>query len=289
MLIPPRSADTTPDAERVQIDLLRAAPVARRLHLALQLTATVIGAARRAIGRAQPHDSPQDRDLRFVDLHYGADVAAGLRKDLDRRSRTPPVRSMTDSDLVVALLGVAEVFEALGVRYYLGGSVASSAHGIARASLDADVVAALGPEHAEALIARLTPAYYVPVDRLRSAVIARSSFNLIHLATMFKIDVFVSKGRPFDREAAARARAQAIGEAPDAPSFPVASPEDTVLAKLEWFRLDGETSERQWWDVVGVLKVTPDVDRTYLRHWAASLGVTDLLDRALADAVSHDG
>src|SRR3990167_1061128 len=89
MPIAPRSADTTPDAERVQIDLLRAAPVARRLHLALQLTATVIGAPRRAIGRAQPHDSPQDRDLRFVDLHYGADVAAGLRKDLDRRSRTP--------------------------------------------------------------------------------------------------------------------------------------------------------------------------------------------------------
>jgi hypothetical protein len=90
MLIPPRSADTTPEAERVQIDLLRAAPVARRLHLALQLTATVIGAARRAIGRARPHESPRERDLRFVELHYGADVAAGLRKDLDRRSRTPP-------------------------------------------------------------------------------------------------------------------------------------------------------------------------------------------------------
>lgn len=196
---------------------------------------------------------------------------------------------MTDSDLVAALQPVAEAFEALGVRYYLGGSMASSAHGIARASLDADVVAALEPGHADALIARLTPAYYVPVDRLRWAVEARASFNLIHLTTMFKIDVFVSKGRPFDREAAARARAQAIDEAPDAPRFPVASPEDTVLAKLEWFRLGGETSERQWWDVVGVLKVTPDVDRAYLRHWAALLSVADLLDRALADATSREG
>lgn len=196
---------------------------------------------------------------------------------------------MTDSDLVAALQPVAEAFEALGVRYYLGGSMASSAHGIARASLDADVVAALELGHADALIARLTPAYYVPVDRLRWAVEARASFNLIHLTTMFKIDVFVSKGRPFDREAAARARAQAIDEAPDAPRFPVASPEDTVLAKLERFRLGGETSERQWWDVVGVLKVTPDVDRAYLWHWAASLGVADLLDRALADATSPDG
>ncbi len=193
---------------------------------------------------------------------------------------------MTDSDLVAALRPIADAFDALDVRYHLGGSVASSAHGIARGSLDADVVAALEPEHVDALAARLAPAYYIPVDRLRSAVAARSSCNFIHLATMFKIDVFVSKGRPFDREAAARAREQAIDENPDAPRFPVASPEDTVLAKLEWFRLGGETSERQWWDIVGVLKVTRDADRAYLRHWAAALGVADLLERALADAAS---
>jgi hypothetical protein len=162
--------------------------------------------------------------------------------------------------------------------------VASSAHGIARASLDVDVVAALEPDHVDPLTNVLVSAYYIPVDRLRSAVAARSSCNLIHLATCFKIDVFVSKGRPFDRQAAERARPQAIDEAPDAPRFPVASPEDTVLAKLEGFRLGGETSERQWWDIVGVLKVTEDADRAYLRRWAASLGVADLLERALADA-----
>lgn len=193
---------------------------------------------------------------------------------------------MTDSGLVAALLPVADAFEALGVRYFLGGSVASSAHGIARASLDADVVAALEPVHADALIAHLASAYYVPVDRVRSAIAARTSFNLIHLATMFKIDVFVSKGRPFDREAASRAHPQALDEAPDAPRFPVASPEDTVLAKLEWFLLGGETSERQWWDIVGVLKVTADADYPYLQRWAATLGVADLLARALADAAS---
>ena len=191
---------------------------------------------------------------------------------------------MTDSDLVAALRPVADALEALGVRYYLGGSVASSAHGIARASLDADVVAALEPDHVDPLTNRLVSAYYIPVDRLRSAVAARSSCNLIHLATMFKIDVFVSKGRPFDRQAAERARLLAIDETPDAPRFPVASPEDTVLAKLEWFRLGGESSERQWWDIVGVLKVTEDADRTYLWRWADSLGVADLLERALADA-----
>ena len=59
-----------------------------------------------------------------------------------------------------------------------------------------------------------------------------------------------------------------------------------MLAKLEWFQLGGETSERQWWDIVGVLTVTPDVDRAYLHDWAASLGVAGLLGRALADAAS---
>lgn len=191
---------------------------------------------------------------------------------------------MRESDLVAALRPVADALDALGVRYYLGGSIASSAHGIARASLDVDVIAALEPQHVEPLASRLLSAYYVPLDRLRSAVAARSSCNFIHLATMFKIDVFVSKGRAFDEQAAERARPEAIDESADAPRFSVASPEDTVLSKLEWFRLGGETSERQWGDIVGVLKVTHHADREYLRRWALSLGVADLLERALADA-----
>ena len=112
----------------------------------------------------------------------------------------------------------------------------------------------------------------------------RRSFNLIHLETMFKIDVFVSKDRPFDREAARRAPAQAIDQSAATPRVNLASAEDTVLAKLEWFRRGGETSERQWWDIVGVLRVNPNADAGYLHHWAAELGVADLLERALAQA-----
>lgn len=191
---------------------------------------------------------------------------------------------MTASDLVAALQPVAAALEALGVRYYLGGSIASSAHGIARASLDADVVAELEPAHVDALAARLSGAYYFPADRLRSAAATRSSCNFIHLATMFKIDLFVSKGRPFDRQAAARARPEVIDESPDAQTFLVGSPEDTVLAKLEWFRLGGEVSDRQWWDVIGLLRVTRNADREYLRQWAATLSVADLLERAIAES-----
>ena len=100
---------------------------------------------------------------------------------------------MTESALVEALRPIADALDALGVRYYLGGSIASSAHGIARASFDADIVAALEPEHVEPLASRLSSAYYVPLGILRSAVESRSSCNFIHLATMFKIGIFVSK------------------------------------------------------------------------------------------------
>lgn len=191
---------------------------------------------------------------------------------------------MTASDLEAALRPVVEGFDALGIRYYIGGSVASSAHGIARASIDADVIAALEPGHVDALVARLETDYYIPIGRLRTAARERGSCNLIHLATMFKIDIFVPKDREFDRQAAERARPHPIDDSPDALSVLVASPEDTILAKLEWFRLGGETSERQWWDILGVLRVTPDADHAYLRTWASSLGVADLLDRAFADA-----
>lgn len=169
------------------------------------------------------------------------------------------------------------------MKYYIGGSVASSAHGIARASLDVDVVADLRPEHVQLLAQRLRDAYYLDPDRMRDAVARQRSFNLIHLATMLKVDVFVVKARPFDREALRRARTASVADQTRA--FPVASAEDTVLAKLEWFRAGGELSERQWSDVLGVLKAMgPTLDLAYLRRWAATLSVRDLLDRALERA-----
>jgi hypothetical protein len=189
------------------------------------------------------------------------------------------------SDLLRALEPVVDGLEALRVAHYVGGSLASSAHGIPRSSIDADVIADLHREHVSPLASRLRDRYYLDEDRMRASVEARRSFNLIHLDTMFKIDVFVSKGRPFDREALRRARPEPLEDAVAARSFPVASPEDTVLAKLEWFRAGGEVSDRQWTDVVGVLRTRSQaIDHGYLKQWAVSLGLEDLLDRARREA-----
>jgi hypothetical protein len=192
---------------------------------------------------------------------------------------------VTASDLLRALGPVIEAFETLRVAHYVGGSLASSVHGMPRTSIDADVVADLGTQHVVPLVEGLAGRYYLDEGRIRSAVESRRSFNLIHLDTMFKIDVFVSKRRPYDLEALRRARAEPLESTPSAPRFSVASPEDIVLAKLEWYHAGGEVSDRQWTDIVGVLRARGgDIDGAYLERWAAALGVSDLLERARREA-----
>jgi hypothetical protein len=192
---------------------------------------------------------------------------------------------MNVPDLVAALRPVLTTLGNLGVRHFVGGSVASSAHGVARASLDVDVVAELEAVHVTRFVAALQNAYYVDLARVRAAVENRRSFNLIHLATMFKVDVFVSRQRPFDLSAFARAEATTPGSGLEFQSIPMASAEDVLLAKLEWYRRGGDVSERQWTDVIGIVRVGGGaLDVEYLRRWATPLGVADLLEQVLSQA-----
>lgn len=191
---------------------------------------------------------------------------------------------MSDPDLISALAPVLRALRDLGVRHFVGGSIASSAHGVARSSVDGDVVAELGTGHVAPLVSALQETYYVPVERIRDAVARRRSFNLIHLETMLKIDVFVSRDRPFDRRAFERSQPATLGGA-GGTTLPICSAEDTVLAKLEWYRKGGEVSERQWTDVLGVLQGAEGaLDLAHLHRGAVELGVEDLLDRALDEA-----
>jgi hypothetical protein len=148
-----------------------------------------------------------------------------------------------------------------------------------------DVVAELQAEQVAAFVQQLHAAYYVDLERVRAAVSMRQSFNLVHLATMVKVDIFIPEDRPFDRQEMTRAVSRAIDTAPDARSFAVKAPEDLVLRKLLWYQAGREVSEQQWNDVVGVLRVQKDrLDEAYLSHWAAELAVADLLLRAQTEA-----
>ena len=192
---------------------------------------------------------------------------------------------MTAPDILIALEPVAVTFERLGVRYHVGGSVASSAQGVARATLDIDLVADLGESDVSGFARDLEKEYYLDEQTIRDAVRRRTSFNLIHLETMVKIDVFVLKTRPYDREAFGRMIADTLLEGDDARQFYLATPEDTILHKLEWFEMGNRVSQRQWHDVIGVMKVQGGtLDRVYMERWALEIGVLDLLNEAFAEA-----
>lgn len=188
------------------------------------------------------------------------------------------------NELEQALAMVAAVFDELSIPYRIGGSVASSALGVARTTLDVDLCADVREEHASELEHRLGEAYYVDAQMIRDAVRKRDSFNLIHLETMLKIDVFVKKSRAFDQQAFERFVLEPLGSEPTR-RFPLSTPEDIILFKLEWYRLGAFVSQRQWDDVLGVLRLQGEaLDRAYLERWATELGVAELLRRALAEA-----
>jgi len=179
---------------------------------------------------------------------------------------------------------VTSVFDELGIPYCLGGSLASSTHGIYRATNCADFIAALSIDQVHPFVDLLGRGFYADADSIVEEVRHSRSFNVIHLGTMLKIDVFVMKGDPFSREQMDRRVRVPLGE-PPTPEIFVASPKDTILSKLEWYRLGGEVSDRQWNDILGVLKVQGDrLDFDYLDRWADELSVADLLKRAREDA-----
>ncbi|MEJ2304901.1 MAG: hypothetical protein P8Y14_25535 [Anaerolineales bacterium] len=177
-------------------------------------------------------------------------------------------------------LSVIEAFEKLNVSYLIGGSLASALHGTARSTLDADLVADLRSEQVKPLVEILQHDFYIDREAILDAIQHQSSFNIIHLETAFKVDIFIAKPRRFDRMQFQRRRLEVVANDPERKAY-VTTAEDIVLAKLEWYRLGGGVSDRQWRDILGVLKVQAGrLDLDYLQEWAVELGVADLLQRA---------
>jgi len=165
--------------------------------------------------------------------------------------------------------------------YMFVGSLASSVHGPPRSTQDVDLVVSLSPTD----IARLLPlfpdtAYYLSAEAVRDAVGRRASFNLIDFESGWKADFMVKKDRPFsETELSRRVSAEILG----IPTW-VATPEDTILSKLEWSRLGGG-STRQFEDARGVLQTQrASLDIDYIERWAPELGVVEDWRRLHAEA-----
>lgn len=191
---------------------------------------------------------------------------------------------VSDPDPVALARILARIFERLGVRYCVGGSVASSVYGEVRTTLDVDVVADLRPEHVDALVTAIEPEFHVVPEGVRRAVRERSSFNVIHEEMLVKADVYVVPSDPLFRDQLDRSRRVALSADPGS-EVALASPEDVVLHKLRWYEMGGRVSDRQWRDVLGVLKVQgTGLDFAYLERAASTLGLSESLARARSEA-----
>ncbi len=186
-------------------------------------------------------------------------------------------------DLWQALLPVIQTLEGMDVPYCLCGSVASSYVGTARRPQDADLLADLTPQHATKLTVALADRYYLDSESVQRAIGCHSSFKMIHLETLYEIDISVSQASTFARGIMARRVEFGIPDLGRSVFF--LSPEDVVLHKLLWYQQWGEASDRQWQDIQGVLKLQKNtLDWSYLSGWAEPLELTALLRRALAMA-----
>ena len=181
-------------------------------------------------------------------------------------------------------LKVTNVFEKLGVPYLIGGPLASTLHGMVRTTQDSDIITEMRPEHIQPFIAALESEFYIDDEMIAESIQRNSSFNIIHRESMFKVDVFIPHPRPFLQSQLAHAQRQ-IFDLQSGLSANFACAEDTILSKLEWYRMGGEVSERQWRDIFGVLKTrVGELDPAYLQRWAKELKVSDLLERALKES-----
>lgn len=182
----------------------------------------------------------------------------------------------------LVLSQVARVLEQHEITYVLVGSLASSMHGMYRSTADIDLLADIKAEHIRPLLDALNKSFYVDEHAVQQAVEQRRSFNAIHFDSVFKVDIFIPKADEFATKQLERRERRKI--APEIEQFIyVATAEDTILAKLRWYRAGDEVSSTQWSDVLGVLgahSVRLDID--YLHEWADKLGVRDLLEKAFS-------
>jgi hypothetical protein len=269
-------SDTSPEAQRVLIESYRRMPATRKWKLLgdAYRFARVLHAAGLRARSPGVTDEEVCRDWALRTLGKGPWLER-MRFDMHNQ----PIEHQQVIREVIAALRQE------GIDNAVGGSLASSLHGVIRYTQDADLSAEPFPGKEAAFVARFpAPDYYIDLVSVQDAVRRRSSFNIIHLPTSFKVDVFIRKDRAFE-QALWQRRMTTTQLDPGGRPVEVVSPEDIILLKLEWYRLGGEVSDQQWNDLLGVMRTRAgQLDAAYLDQWSAGLGVADLLARARQEA-----
>jgi hypothetical protein len=194
---------------------------------------------------------------------------------------------MTLSEPIRITLAITRIFNRLQIPYVVGGSLASSFHGIPRATQDVDIVADIKHAQINPLVKALEKSWYIDRNTIRDAIDNQSSFNILYLETMYKIDVFILKDDPASLSEMKRRQKYAV-EDDRKKTLYIASAEDIILQKLYWYTKGGNVSERQWNDAIGVIKVqNKNLDLNYLKNTAQKLGISELLSKLLKECEIH--
>lgn len=194
------------------------------------------------------------------------------------------IKAMNDPQDLLTLKKLTDVLDKLSILYAIAGSIASSLYGTPRFTADADITVEPFTSKAEQLHQLLKDDFYISKHAMHQALNSHGSFNIVHLQTAFKIDIFIQRDNDFDRQLLSRSKKLKLIESSDK-LFSFVSPEDIILLKLKWYSDSGSVSEHQWFDIIGVLNLQHgSLDFDYLHSWATSLGLNDLLQKAISES-----
>lgn len=271
-----QSRDTHPDVDKFLMRAFRNMPVWKKAHLVDEATKGIQQWALVGIRNQFPNISLAEVKFQLAVRWLGADSADRLYKNNQGK--------IVDAEAIQLALTIAAIFDNLRIPYLIGGSVASSILGEPRATLDVDFVADLQLTHVPSLLALMNQDFFIDETMMAEAIERQSSFNVIHLESMLKADIFLLSNQPLVQSEMQRRQQLIITQNPQRLAW-LPSAEDIILQKLIWYRMGGGVSDRQWRDVLGVLKVQADkLDINYLTQWAESLNITEILTQAFQQA-----
>jgi len=273
----PQSTDTNPEIDKFLMQAFRCMPTWKKAHLTNEATKGIQQWAIIGIRNQNPNATSEEIRFQLAVRWLGEELANRVHQKNNQKK-------IMDAESIRLVLRVAEILETLAVDYLVGGSVASSILGEPRATLDVDLVADLQIFHVGLLLEAMTGEFYIDEMMVTEAINCCSSFNVIHLDTMIKVDIFILSQEPLAQLEMQRRQQLVITQNPERSAW-FASAEDIILQKLIWYRLGNQISDRQWRDVLGVLKVqNQKLDFNYLKQWGERLNLVGLIAQALQEA-----
>jgi hypothetical protein len=274
-----QSIDTSPDAERVLINMIRKAPITKRFAFVQSWTASMFEAGRLYEQKLHPHASKEETRLLYSERQYKKDLVDELRQAL----HTYDIQITTSPDYQQAIYPLAEIFEHLDIPYALSGSLASSLYGMQRATLQLDLIAAVGLQHDASLREQLLSQYYFRENEVKAAIAQETSFTIIHMKSLIKIVITLPGMLVTGQQVFHQVRQMSLIDGKQA--IAVLAPEQLILQLLNAFKKSNERADDLWYDLLAVVKVqSTDLDIPFLEQQAAIIDVTQLLEHAMDDA-----